>query len=316
MPLFTRPVGRGFFVFTPKKGFLPMNNVLQEYRKRPHWSFSSLNQLLNVCSLQWYFQKVEKIEPPFASVNLVMGSAYHRTLEQVYLCQKLGVPFTTTEMQDLFTEDWKGASTQQEIKYGKLDADGVADQGRQLIACAIENINPNEPILEVSEPFIVPVVHRGAFLERPLIGEFDLVLGTKTDPLVVDWKTSGSRWSEGQADKSLQATAYTYAYFHKHGLIPPVRFDITVKNKTPVFQQQLTTRLEQDWQRMGEMVGIKGQPAHCVIICFNSFRTSSISLLTANKARDIFAREPIRNRPERKGQPEKGSARTLRHYLL
>jgi hypothetical protein len=41
----------------------------------------------------------------------------------------------------------------------------------------------------------------------------------------------------------------------------------------------------------------KGQPAHCVIICSNSFRTSSISLLTANKARDIFAREPIRNRP-------------------
>jgi hypothetical protein len=41
----------------------------------------------------------------------------------------------------------------------------------------------------------------------------------------------------------------------------------------------------------------KGQPAHCVIICFNSFRTSSISLLTANKARDIFARQPIRNRP-------------------
>jgi hypothetical protein len=56
--------------------------------------------------------------------------------------------------------------------------------------------------------------------------------------------------------------------------------------------------------------GRKGQPAHCVIICFNSFRTSSISLLTANKARDIFAREPIRKKRK------KGSARTVRHYQL
>ena len=30
--------------------------TLQELRKRPHWSFSSLNSLLNICSLQWRFQ--------------------------------------------------------------------------------------------------------------------------------------------------------------------------------------------------------------------------------------------------------------------
>ncbi len=32
---------------------------------RPHWSFSSLNQILNICSLQYYFQRVERIEPAF-----------------------------------------------------------------------------------------------------------------------------------------------------------------------------------------------------------------------------------------------------------
>ncbi|VGO13052.1 hypothetical protein PDESU_01606 [Pontiella desulfatans] len=37
----------------------------------------------------------------------------------------------------------------------------------------------------------------------------------------------------------------------------------------------------------------RGQPAHCVIFCFSSFRTSSTSLLRADKARDKLAREPI-----------------------
>ncbi len=32
---------------------------------RPHWSFSSLNQVLNICSLQYYFQRVARIEPAF-----------------------------------------------------------------------------------------------------------------------------------------------------------------------------------------------------------------------------------------------------------
>ena len=32
-----------------------MNKQLIEMRKRPHWSFSSLNGFLNICSLKWAF---------------------------------------------------------------------------------------------------------------------------------------------------------------------------------------------------------------------------------------------------------------------
>lgn len=59
-----------------KKGTVP----LEEYRKQPHWSFSSLNQLLNICSLQWAFQRVDRKARAFTSVNLCFGSAYHRTM--------------------------------------------------------------------------------------------------------------------------------------------------------------------------------------------------------------------------------------------
>lgn len=64
--------------------------TLLDLKSRPHWSYSSLNQLLNICSLQYYFQRIAKIVATFASINLVLGSSYHRTLEQIYLARKNG----------------------------------------------------------------------------------------------------------------------------------------------------------------------------------------------------------------------------------
>ena len=46
---------------------------LSDYRERPHWSYSSLNLLLNICSLQWMFEKIEKLPRPFTPVSLIMG---------------------------------------------------------------------------------------------------------------------------------------------------------------------------------------------------------------------------------------------------
>jgi Holliday junction resolvase-like predicted endonuclease len=228
--------------------------TLQELRKRPHWSFSSLNSLLNICSLQWKFQKIDKLKPAHTSVNLVAGSVYHRTLDQVFLCRKLGMPLTVDEALQLYTEDWRRSSGQENIKYGKLDAQGVEEQGRGLIQVAWDNIDPQERVIEVSEAFCVPVVHNGKFLTKPLIGEFDLVVEKEGKPLVIDWKTSATRWAKTKADKSLQATAYSWAYQQKYGFNPDVRFDIAVKNKTPVFETHRTRRGQDDWTLLGAFV--------------------------------------------------------------
>ncbi len=227
--------------------------TLMELRKRPHWSFSSLNSLLNICSLQWKFQKMDKLKPTHTSVNLVAGSVYHRTLDQVFMARKLDVPFALEEAQEMYTEDWRLSSSTENIKYGKLDAQGVEEQGRGLIAVAWENIDPDERVIEVGEVFCVPVVHQGRFLAKPLVGEFDLVVEKDGKPLVIDWKTSATRWAKGKADKSLQATAYSYAYRQKHGVNPGVRFDVAVKNKTPVFESHRTCRDQDDWNLLGAL---------------------------------------------------------------
>ena len=228
--------------------------TLMELRKRPHWSFSSLNSLLNICSLQWYFQKVAKLKPTHTSVNLIAGSVYHRTLDQVFMCRKLGMPLTVQTAQELYTEDWRRSSQSEPIQYGKLDAQGVEEQGRGLIQVAWDNMDPHEKVLEVGEVFCVPLVHQGKFLTKPLVGEFDLVVEKAGKPLVIDWKTSATRWAKSKADKSLQATAYSMAYQQKHGINPPVRFDVAVKNKTPVFESHVTHRDEPSWELLGALV--------------------------------------------------------------
>ena len=62
---------------------------MQDLRKmnRPHWSFSSLNQILNICSLQYFYQRVERLKPAFTPLPLSFGSAMHRTLEYINRCR-------------------------------------------------------------------------------------------------------------------------------------------------------------------------------------------------------------------------------------
>jgi putative RecB family exonuclease len=227
---------------------------LSDITQRPHWSYSSLNQLLNICSLQYYFQRIAKITPAFSSPNLVLGSAYHRSLEQVYLAKKNGSVFTAEQALEFFTASWNTALEDKKVRFSRLSADETAQQGRSLLQCAVKHIDPDEEILSVSEPFIVPVACRGKFMELPLVGEFDLTVRKESRPAVVDWKTSAKRWSAGQADRSLQATVYTYAYQQKFGINPEVRFDVTVKNRTPVFEQHETTRTPESWDRMSLLV--------------------------------------------------------------
>lgn len=101
----------------------------------------------------------------------------------------------------------------------------------------------------------MPLIDRwGNTLDKPLVGEIDCVV-RKSDALtLVDWKTSARRWSKDQADKSLQPTAYLYAWSQLTGKPSSMRFEVIVKNKTPVVESHPTTRTLDQFHRMVEMV--------------------------------------------------------------
>ena len=228
---------------------------LQQYREeRPHWSFSALNAFFNVCALQYYFDKIEKLPKTFIPASLAFGSAYHRVMEWAALTrmQRGRVP-EPEEAAELFQVVW-GRQIQEDtdIKYDEeTDAETSAKLGRDMVSCAVSNTDLDENVVRVSEAFCVPLVDaRGQALEKPLIGEFDLVTEKDGRVSIVDWKTAGKRWPKTKAGKDWQPTAFLMAYQLKHGSIPGFRFDVVVKNKTPVFEQHETSRTQSDFTRL------------------------------------------------------------------
>ena len=81
--------------------------TLAELRQQPHWSYSSLHSLLQVCGLQWAFGHVYEQEPAFTPVSLALGKAFHRACAQLTLLRRDGPGLPLKEAQELFAAAWK-----------------------------------------------------------------------------------------------------------------------------------------------------------------------------------------------------------------
>jgi hypothetical protein len=232
--------------------------TLQQYREeRPHWSYSALNQFFNICSLQYYFDRIEKLQKTFTPVSLAFGSAYHRVMEWAALmrmqCQKV----KAQEASDLFQDIWgRQILEDTDIKYDEeCDAETSAKLGRDMVTCAVSGFDPEEEVVSVSEAFCVPLRDAtGVTLEKPLVGELDCVVRKAGPDKIVDWKTAAKRWPKSKAAKDWQPTAFLMAYSLKHGSVPGFRFDVVTKTKTPALESHVTSRSESDFSRFVHLV--------------------------------------------------------------
>jgi len=236
-----------------------MSTLKELCADREHWSYSSLNQFLNICSLQWALQRLWRLKPEYTPVNLSFGSAFHRTLEAISLQRKDGKLMPAKDSQELFTDLWQRQQAEDEnIRFEEDDdKEKLSNQGRGLVACYASSIDPAEEILHINQPFAVPLIDaNGEVLLKPLIGEIDLVVRKQALKSLVDWKSSATRWNPGKPHRSMQPTIYLYAYAVHHGEadLPDFRYDILVKNKTPVFEQHRTKRNADSFHRMIEKV--------------------------------------------------------------
>ena len=227
--------------------------TLNDYRDREHWSFSALNQFLNICSLQFAFDRIYKLEKTFTPVALAFGSAFHRVLEWAALLRKEAKTPQEDEARDLFRDLWsRQVQEDANIRFDdEITADTCSTQGADLVAAYLKAADPEERVLSVNEAFAVPLVDaQGSVLEKPLVGEIDCTVRKGEQTVLVDWKSSARRWPKDQADKSLQPTVYLYAYRKLYAQEAPMRFDVVVKNKTPVCEQHVTTRTVDQFHRM------------------------------------------------------------------
>ena len=235
--------------------------TLTELRgERPHWSYSSLNGLLNICSLQWAFQRHWKVEPegPVPGA-LTFGSAFHRAMEWQATARMHGEDVNGEELEELFdTVLRRQVEEDGEVDFGKgADLESSAAQGRGLVGCYLDHVDAEEQVLTVNHTFCAPLVTvDGTVLEKPLIGEADCIVqnGVRS---VVDWKTAGARYSDQKVRTSMQATAMLLGVQGTFGPVDAFRFDVVVKLKrAPAFDSYTTERTEDDFQRLAAVAQV------------------------------------------------------------
>ena len=215
----------------------------------PHWSYTSLNTYLQ-CPMKYAFRYIELAPVERIGACFPFGRAFHAALSMRAL---KGVQFTVADAQENFAEVFK---TEVEAAGNALtykpdeSFDSCIGKAEDMLAVAFDNWQDDYTVKSVAEPFSVTIPG----VERPLIGEFDLVVeeGGK-DLCIVDWKTSGSRWPTGKADFEHQATAYCYAYRAKYQHNPLFRYDVFTKTKQPQVGSWYTVRTEDELSRFEDL---------------------------------------------------------------
>ncbi len=213
----------------------------------PHWSFSSLACYMR-CPLQYAFRYIEGCAPERTSVCLPFGRAFHAVMSER---AAKGPGYQLEEAKEAFTSHFRSETEAADNLIYKPDEDfgTCLCKGFDVLTVALENWSDTE-VIAVAERFSVSIPG----VQRPLVGEYDLIVRDEGEPMIVDWKTSASRWPTNKADRDLQASAYCYAYHQQTGQNPTFRFDVVTKAKQPTFCKHYTGRSRDELERFGRVV--------------------------------------------------------------
>jgi hypothetical protein len=232
-----------------------------DLRKAPHWSFSALNSVLNICSLQYAFGRVYKEEPEFTPINLVFGSAFHRGAGFLFNMLKSGSEPSAAELADFFAKALvcEVENSRAPVQFGKdKSIEEYTAKGSQMLQVLKDDFSPDDKIIDTDVPFRVDLLDAsGKPVSKPLIGEYDAVVENKGQLIVVDFKTAAAKWPAQKCHSDLQATAYLYALRQdleqRENLF---RYDVITKTKTPTVTRYLTNRTQADFDRFIHLVKI------------------------------------------------------------
>ncbi len=224
-----------------------------------HISYSQVNTYL-ICPLRYRYQYIDREEWPFIPAALILGSAIHATIERFYIDHSSGKKTSITDLKDVFdTRLYRDCGkVEMKFKTGK-DPIELQQQGHAMLDCFMKNVTPSD-VLGVEEKFPLDVADKetGETLGVPLVGKVDLIERIDDGNIVfVDYKTASSRYNEDSVQRNLQLTAYSLwareTYSDKNEPVH-LRFDVLLKNKTPLYLKYETQRTYQDAQRFTRML--------------------------------------------------------------
>ena len=226
-----------------------MERGIETVREKPHWSYSAFQTYLT-CPMRYYFRYIAHAEMERTSASIPFGRAFHAVLSERAM---KGVEYTVEDAKEDFAVYFRGETEVCENLTYKADEDYWfwEKRGCDMLDVALAEWPDDYTVKSVAESFSVDVPG----LNKPLIGEFDLVVTDGGDETICDWKTASAKWPDGKADRDLQATTFCYAYQQKHGTNPLFRFDVFTKAKTPAHHQVYTLRSHDDFDHFIFLAG-------------------------------------------------------------
>ncbi|OGV48886.1 MAG: hypothetical protein A2017_00370 [Lentisphaerae bacterium GWF2_44_16] len=243
---------------------------LFEYKEREHWSFSSINKYLNICSLAYAFQYVYRVKPEHTSARLIFGSAFHAAAEMLAEKRMHGKPEKAEDIKDYFSDTWLRACrlTENICFKGNEDKNKLNATGRSMLQCLMENWDCNERVIGIASAFCVPVMNseNEIVTELPLIGEIDCIVERPDGKiLLIDWKTAAKKWADGKAEKDLQATCFLHAYHWENNVMAEFAFDVITKTKVPAYERCYAERTIGDFNKLARLVKTVGDAVNAGI---------------------------------------------------
>ena len=224
-----------------------------------YWSYSRITTYLS-CSLSYFFRYISDEEPASVSSNLILGSAVHYGHELLYRGMKHGTIPALSDILDEVAEDILiRKKLNPPIVYPKSggDIDGLIEEAQRLTECLYNSAKP-EKIVAVDLEENVPLIDNGATLPKPLKVIYDLIVAGDGAEIVVDLKTAKCRFGQQKIQWDLQPTCYLYARGISGGVHVrrSFRYDVLLKNKTPLFIQYPTSRDRDDYQRLISIIKV------------------------------------------------------------
>jgi hypothetical protein len=206
-----------------------------------HLSYSSISKYLK-CGKQWKYRYIDKLQEE-SSEALLFGSAWHKMIK--YELQE-----ENNNLLDSWyavCEEWDG------VKLPSPMSDELIQLGEKMLTSpditkTIQGLSVQPESLEMETELHIPGV------PVPIIGFIDMI---DLDSTPIDIKTSGKKWSQQQADTSLQPTFYLAALEQLQMVKLPAKFKYIVftKAKNPTVQILETTRTHEDVFALYGLIG-------------------------------------------------------------
>jgi putative RecB family exonuclease len=217
-------------------------------RRADHVSFAQLDQYLR-CPLRYSFVYVHRLEPDFVPAARAFGSGIHAAAAQFSRGVARGEPPRLGDVQSHFETLWNLETQAQPLRFGQKETkESLRDLAMRMLAVLHREFDMRTRIVAVEEPFRVPLVDvdTGEVLDRDLVGTVDLVeRDAERRLVVVDLKTAARKYSDLQAEQSLQLSIYSYAMSlgpHAGEEDVQLRFDVLTKTREPELCRYWTTR--------------------------------------------------------------------------